>query len=256
MTIRSDPQAARASSSHWLHEARPGTGSERCRLVFFPPAGGSASAAWELADALPADWSVWGVQYPGRGPRLREPLAGSIREIAEACLPGLRTDASTTVLFGHSFGAFVAYDVAQLLQKQGLVVAGLLVAGVPAPNAWHAEPVSGLTDEALAASLVHLGGTSPDLAADDELLELVLPALRADLDLGRSYVDDYSEPLAAGIYGLTGQADQMMTIEMLLTWRHRTSRWLGYATGDGGHFFYLQERGLLADVLTRQWPTC
>jgi pyochelin biosynthesis protein PchC len=256
MTIGTAREPAPASSSQWLHEARPGAGADSYRLVFFPPAGGSASGAWELAAGVPEQWSVWGVQYPGRGPRLREPLAGSIREIAEACLPGLRGAAGTSVLFGHSFGAFVAYDVAQLLQEQGLVVAGLMVAGVPAPDVWQAEPVSELTDEVLVATLIRLGGTSPDLVADEEVLELVLPALRSDLDLGRGYVDDHRARLQAGIHGLGGRADQMMTADMLITWQGRTTRWLGHTLGDGDHFFYLQEHELLAEILTGQWPTC
>jgi surfactin synthase thioesterase subunit len=244
------PRPARASSSEWLHEARPGEGH---RLVFFPPAGGSASAAWEMAAGVPAGWSVWGVQYSGRGPRLREPMARSIREIAQGCLPDLCSAVGTTVLFGHSFGAFVAYDVAHLLQEGGLDVAGLVIAGVPAPSAFHGDP--DMSDEALVASLTELGGTAPDLAADEEMLDLVLPALRTDLTLGRAYVDDHNTPLRAGLLGLGGHADPMMTPEKLLTWQDRSERWLGYTIGAGGHFFYRQEPEMLTQILERLWPS-
>jgi surfactin synthase thioesterase subunit len=241
---------SRATSSDWLHEARPGSGR---RLVFFPPAGASASAAWDMAAGVPAGWSVWGVQYPGRGPRLREPMAGSIREIARGCLPDLRDAVGASVLFGHSFGAFIAYEVAHLLQAEGLGVAGLIVAGVPAPGALDPEP--DMSDAALVAALVELGGTAPDLAADPELLELVLPALRADLILGRVYADDHAAPLRAGLLGLGGRADPMMTVEKLLTWRPCSERWLGHVLGDGDHFFYRQQPEMLTDILEKLWPT-
>ncbi len=205
-----------------------------------------------MAAAAPSGWSVWGVQYPGRGPRLREPMAGSITEIAQGCLPDLRSAARTSVLFGHSFGAYVAYDVAHLLQEEGLSAAGLIVAGVPAPGALGSEP--DMSDAALAAALIELGGTAPDLAADEELLELVLPALRTDLTIGRDYVDDHTATLRTGLLVLGGRADPMMTSQKLLTWRALSEFWLGHTLCDGGHFFYQQQPEVLTDILEKLWP--
>lgn len=236
--------------SPWLHEVRAGTGG---RLVFFPPAGSSASAGWALLDAVPADWSLWSVQYPGRGPRLREPMAASVREIAEGCLPDLLDAAGRTVLFGHSFGAYTAYDTAQLLAARGRPAAGLLVAGISAPGMFSTM-LSELSDELLIASLRRQGGTAPELLGDDELMELVLPALRADLRLGGEYVDDHGRRLRIPTAGLGGRDDATLSPEQLRTWRHVTDRWLGDRIGAGDHFFYLKDGSLIGETLRRHWP--
>ncbi|WP_067460927.1 thioesterase II family protein [Actinomadura macra] len=240
------------SSTGWLHSVRDGGP----RLVFFPPAGASASAAWALDDVVPEEWALHGVQYPGRGPRLREPQAGSIRELARACLPHLREAAERTVLFGHSFGAFVAYDVAQLLEREGCPAAGLMVAGIAAPGTFLTTlSAQEATDTALVAVLRGASGTSAELVADEELMELVLPALRADLALGGDYADDHDHRLSTPIAGLGGRRDPAVATEALGTWSDHTERWLGCELTDGDHFFYLQDRSFLPAVLRRNWPT-
>lgn len=244
--------SAISAPSTWLQPIREGGGG---RFLFFPPAGGSASSALALAGAVPEEWSVWGVQYPGRGPRLREPCAGSIREIAEACLREVLAAPCPTLLFGHSFGAFVAYDTAQLLESRGRPAAGLLVSGTSAPGSPTTElDPDGLSDAGLVAALTRQGGTSPELLADEELMELVLPALRADLSLGRRYADDHGRRLATPVAGLGGRRDRALSERELRTWRRHTDAWLGHELGEGDHFFYLQDQTLLGGVVNRHWP--
>jgi len=239
-----------ASPSLWLHQIRDG----EAPFVFFPPAGGSASAAYGVVAAFAPEWSVWGVQYPARGPRLREAAPGSIRELAAACLPSIVDDAGRTVLFGHSFGAYVAYDVAQLLEGLGRPVAGLVVAGVPAPG----QPLPGLAAEdlaegALIAALRRQGGTASTLLDDEELMELVLPALRADLTLSREYVDDHGRRLTTPVAALGGRDDHVVTGAQLDSWAGVTDSWLGAELAGGHHFFYVDDPDLLARTVDRHW---
>jgi surfactin synthase thioesterase subunit len=239
-----------ASSTVWLHQIRDGN----TPFVFFPPAGSSASSAWALADVLAEDWALWSIQYPARGPRLREPPAASIGVMAAACLPSIMDDADRTVLFGHSFGAYVAYDVAQLLERAGRPAAGLIVAGIPAPGTSLAGlSPDDLTEGSLIAALSRQGGTAPDLLANEELMELVLPALRADLALSREYVDDHGYRLSTRVAGLGGRDDPVVTPEQLCTWRDVTESWLGYELADGDHFFYQQDPALVARIVRRHW---
>jgi surfactin synthase thioesterase subunit len=242
-------------SARWLHQLREANTPSGRRLVFFPPAGSNASAAWPLTEGVPAEWSVHGVQYPARGARLREAPAGSIREMAAACLPDLLPDAGRTVLFGHSFGALVAYDVAHLLADKGRPAAGLLVAGSSAPAVAVASmPEEGLSDEQLCAFLSRRGGTPSHLLADEELMQLTLPALRADLAIGRAYVDDHPGRLPTGIAAVSGQQDTAVTAQRLETWRELTGSWLGSERVAGDHFSWLRDPVLMAGVLNRHWP--
>lgn len=242
------------SSASLLQRVRRGRGARERRLIFFPPAGSSASSARSLSDALPEEWSLWSVQYPARGPRLREPAAMSIRDIAVDCLDAIAGAAERSLLYGHSFGAFVAYDVAQLLEEQGYAPAGLLVSGVSAPGmeASTGSPEN-LSNEELIASLGEQGGTTPDLLANEELMRLVLPALRSDLQLAHNYTDDHQRRLSTAILGIGGRADRLVTLEHVLTWRNTTEKWLGHDLGEGGHFYYLQDPSPLTRALEREW---
>jgi pyochelin biosynthesis protein PchC len=239
------------SSTLWLHRMRDGD----TPFVFFPPAGSSGSSGQALADALAGNWSAWSVQYPARGPRLREPPATSIRAIAEACLASIAEDARQAVLFGHSFGAYVAYDVAQLLEEAGCPAAGLVVAGIPAPG----TSLAGLSPDdlgkkSLVAALGRQGGTDPHLLADEELMDMILPALRADLTLSREYVDDHGRRMSTSVAGLGGRNDRVVTAEDLGSWQNVTDSWLGCEMADGDHFFYLQDPAPVAAIVNHHWP--
>jgi surfactin synthase thioesterase subunit len=241
----------------WLRRLRDADGVPEGRLVFFPPAGGNASAAAALAPAVPDTWSLWGVQYPARGPRLQEPQASSLRGMAHGCSSVLAEDALPAVLFGHSFGALVAYDVAQLLERRDRDPAGLLVAGSSAPGPASDQRAGGqageLTDATLIAFLRDRGGTAPDLLVDEELMQLVLPALRTDLTLARGYRDDHGRRLRAPVLALGGRGDLTVSKGQLEGWRHLTDSWLGLVRSKGGHFFHVQDTALISAVLREHW---
>ncbi|HEX5115470.1 MAG TPA: alpha/beta fold hydrolase [Pseudonocardiaceae bacterium] len=239
-------------SSPWLR--RLGDGGATGRLVFFPPAGGNASAAWPLTSAVPAGWSVYGVQYPGRGPRLLDEPSASIRVLAAACVPAIAPDHRRTVLFGHSFGATVAYEVAHLLEADGHPAAGLVVAGSSAPHRRHDwMPEGALDDDALLEFLRGRGGTPADLLANDELMRLALPALRVDLGMAQTYVDDHGGGLATPVAAVGGRRDPAVSEAELRSWSAVTGTWLGDVYSDGDHFFYVQDTELIGAVLRRNW---
>jgi surfactin synthase thioesterase subunit len=242
---------AAAVADAWILEIRAGAGP---RLVFFPPAGSSAPSGWALEPALPSGWSLLSVQYPARGSRLREPAAGSVNELSETCLPAL--DGGGAVLFGHSFGAYVAYDVAQLLEQRGTPAAGLIVSGMPAPGSvLRTMTDQELDDEALVASLARQQVTAPELLANEELMDLVLPVLRADLALARGYRDGHGRRLArTPVLAIAGQDDRLVTLDQLTAWRTVTDRWLGHELPPGEHFFYQQDPAGLARAVERHWP--
>jgi surfactin synthase thioesterase subunit len=240
------------ATNTWIHEVRAGTGP---RFVFFPPAGSSASSGWSLARAVPQSWSVLSVQYPARGPRLREPAARSVRELSHACLQALGPG-EPTLLFGHSFGAYVAYDLAQLMERRATPATGLIVSGMPAPGSVLRRMTSeDLSDGALIASLGRQGMTAAELLANEELMEMVLPVLRADLALARRYRDDHLQPLArTPVLALAGRQDRLVTPEQVIAWRAKTDRWLGHELPPGEHFYYLPDPAVLADAVDRYWP--
>ncbi|MEU5517314.1 amino acid adenylation domain-containing protein [Streptomyces griseoaurantiacus] len=147
-----------------LLELRPGTG--RRRLICVHPAGGTAFCYLPLADALPEDIGVFGIQAPGIEPG-EEPLPG-VEAMAEAYLD--LVDARPEeflVLCGLSYGGLIAHEMGRLLARAGhrrLSVVLLDTQATEDPAARAAiEPV---TYEEFTEKLVRFNGMYPGIEAD------------------------------------------------------------------------------------------
>src|ERR687890_549510 len=127
----------------WL--ARPkANANSRLRLFCFPYAGGGALAFRGWAAALPAWVEVCPVRLPGREGRIREAALTRVSALAEASaaalLPHLGVPFS---LYGHSMGAFVAFELARRLRRRhGLVPVRLFVSGCRAPHIRRKRPTT------------------------------------------------------------------------------------------------------------------
>ncbi|MFE9402162.1 thioesterase II family protein [Streptomyces sp. NPDC006530] len=225
-------------------------------LLLLPHAGGSAHAYTELAALFPSSVRVVAGQYPGRGPRMRDSLPERLEDLVEPltaavrrCLPG------PLVVFGHSLGAMVGWRLVRALEGAGRQVSGFVPASCLPPHL--ARPVVDTsrsigTDELL-AYLRRLGGLPEEVFDEPDLLELVLPILRADLALTADYArPGTEETIACPLLVLGGVADKAVPPTGLEQWADRTE----HARTDlrlltGGHFFYKEHLADVAAALTQ-----
>src|SRR5687767_2652850 len=123
-----------APESSWIVVPAP-VAAPRLRLVCFPSAGRGPSAYRTWPKALPADIEVCVAQLPGREARVREPARAALEPLMEAILPAVAPLADRPLaLFGHSFGAIVAFETARRLPATARLV-HLLLAGRRGPRA-------------------------------------------------------------------------------------------------------------------------
>ncbi|MFF4737821.1 thioesterase II family protein [Streptomyces sp. NPDC001262] len=239
--------------SPWLVTPKPNPAAPR-RLVCFPHAGGSASFYRTWAQHLdPAAVELQIVQYPGRESRIAEPLVGSMAELAPAVAEVLRAEAGReTVLFGHSMGAAVAYEVLRILEAQQmphvnrLCVSGRKLSGHPGEAS--ARPLS---DTELVASMNALGGTQTGVLDDPDLRAMVLPIIRNDYHLIDTYrPDPAAAPLTAEVVALTGDADPRVDAAQMKEWAGVTTGAFSVHVFPGGHFYLADHAAELARIAT------
>src|SRR6266516_5946572 len=108
---------ARPPQAHqWLWPARPPQPDDTL-VLFFPFAGGSAASFRGWAGRLPAGHVFVGVELPGRGRRAREPCSDSYEELLSGIMDELESFTQRRlVLFGHSMGAELAYELTLALE--------------------------------------------------------------------------------------------------------------------------------------------
>ncbi|MBT0772972.1 thioesterase [Kineosporia sp. J2-2] len=207
-------------------------------LVVLPHAGGSASRYRSLFALLAGEIEVLAVQYPGRQDRLGERPVTDLVLLAEQVAASLEPlNGRTVMVFGHSMGALVAFEVARIRQYQRQPVAALTVSARRAPGL-APEPLPDLDDEGLLAETRALGGTDERLLLDEELIDLYLPVLRADYLAVQAYRCDEGAAIDAPIMALSGASDPAAPPGDAAAWRQHTRGRFGMKVFPGGHFYF------------------
>jgi medium-chain acyl-[acyl-carrier-protein] hydrolase len=224
----------------------------RWRLVCFPYAGAGASVYFAWARYLgQRDIEVWNIQYPGRESRLSDPplreFSTMIRQLTDALRP-LEAMDIPLAFFGHSMGAVLAYETASALLRQNRPVpSGLFLSGRNAPSHRH-EPfrLHDLPPEELLDTVAKFGDLSEAILNEPELIELLMPALRADFAMLHNYQQSWDGEAAArlpclmSVFG--GDQDPWTHAEGLAAWRLFTDGQFNLSTYPGGHFFINDHR--------------
>ncbi|MGW0243047.1 thioesterase domain-containing protein [Micromonospora chalcea] len=208
------------------------------RLFCLPYAGAGASAFRRWASEFGESVDVTPVQLPGRENRITEDPRFSVAEVADAIAS--RADRPYAI-YGHSMGGRLGFDVVRELRRTGRPLPlRLYVGGARAPHVRTPGPFDGLSrasDDELLRRLGEGGGLPAELLDHPELVELLLPLLRADF--GR--VDDYrhvpGEPLPVPIVAFAGRTDRAVTRDQNAAWAEHTAAGFTLHELDGGHFF-------------------
>ncbi len=223
------------------------------RLFCLPCAGGGASTFHPWGQALPADIEVCAIQLPGRENRLSDPPLRDLGSLASALAAALIPDLQKPyALFGHSMGALLAFELVNCLQRvQSPLPVHLFAASAPAPHLRRLRPpLHSLGDGPLIAAMRSFEGLPEWLLNEPELLALVLPTLRADLEACDTYLPRPSPPLPCSITALGGIADATVRRFELAAWAYHTAQGFALRLFTGGHFFVAAQRDRVLDTIS------
>ncbi|SBT41373.1 thioesterase II family protein [Micromonospora narathiwatensis] len=212
------------------------------RLFCLPYAGGGASVFRRWQQGLGPDVEVLPVQLPGRENRITEDPRFDVADVAAA----IATRAEPPyAIYGHSMGGRVAFEVVRELCRTGAPLPlRLYVGGARAPHVTATGLFDGLSrvdDAELLRRLADGGGLPAELLNHPELVELLLPLLRADLGRVDGYRYVPGEPLPVPIVAFSGVRDRAVAREHSAAWAEHTAAGFTLHEIGGGHFFLLDQ---------------
>ncbi|WP_330324592.1 thioesterase II family protein [Streptomyces pseudovenezuelae] len=240
-------------SGTWIRRLRP-SGPGTAQVLCFPYAGGAANGYSGLAHALSPDVEVFAVQYPGRQDRFREAPAQDFQQIIEHVLgelPSHCDPGKPLALFGHSMGALLAFETGRCLQQtqSPFTPIHLFLSGRASPSLGRRPSDFLRSDATLVAELRRLGGADPQVLNDPEMLELIMPSIRADYRLLMQYSWDQGTLRDCPFTVLVGEEDPVVMVGEADQWRALTSGVTRTVPFSGGHFFLNQQAQQVAQVI-------
>lgn len=231
-------------SRRWMPLRTPAD-SDNLLLFCFPHAGAGASTYRSWLNTVPGV-AVVPLQPPGREARLREaphqrmePLVAELASVVSEAA-GDRPYA----MWGHSLGALVAFETQRELRRRGdAEPVHLVVSGCAAPHCRFDDgpPVMGMSPAELVAMLRRLGGTPEWLLADPELLEMIMPAIRADFAVKETYSYVAEPPLHTPLTVLSSMGDPRAADTVQARWQELTVGEFAKRTVLGGHFALFEQ---------------
>ncbi|MFC4375362.1 SDR family NAD(P)-dependent oxidoreductase [Nocardia halotolerans] len=233
----------------WIRTVVGRSNTASVRLFALPFVGGGASVFTPWPDYLPDSVETVGIQFPGREERLGDTpvsaLPEFVAELAEAMLPYLDR---TFVIYGHSMGGLLAYQLTKYLEQHyNEVPMKLVIGGWPAPT----------LVEKYVRGLAHIrDGFDLDSESDSRVLAVLrdnklldipvaeeasilhwMPSIRADLKMLGDYRFGNGYTLRAPISVLRGADDPVFDEDQMQGWGKLTSGGFALTTVPGGHLF-------------------
>ncbi|MFI6985630.1 thioesterase II family protein [Embleya sp. NPDC050154] len=213
---------------------------DRTALLCVPFAGAGPSFFHPWRAPAADRWRVLSVELPGRERRILETPYRNVVEAAENEIEGIVADlgeGARVVLFGHSLGAVLAYELVHLLSKRDVHVERLVVSGSPGPWTQRERRATGLPDEEFLARVEEFAGFRHEALDHPEMRELILPVLQADCEMHENYVPSVDEPVSVPICSLRGDSDGLVTAEEARQWRDATTGAFSYVEFPGDHMY-------------------
>lgn len=242
--------------SPWIKQLRP-VPNARVRLFCFPAAGANANSYLPWSVALPSFIEAFAIQLPGRGERFHEKPDVDMRGLVAELTHASRALRDRPFIFlGHSLGTLIAFELARTLRRNGeRLPMHFYAVAHRAPQIPETGPLAHqFPDQEFLERLRQLGGSGPEILAERELMELLLPTIRADFAMDETYSYTEEPPLTCPVTAWGGSEDAELSREDLALWQHQTASAFELQMFEGDHFFIHSQRKALIDAIEARLP--
>src|SRR5262245_48264798 len=229
---------ALASENQWIARLRRAV-QPRIRLFCFPYAGGGAATYRRWTELLPPEIEICLVQLPGRERRIHERPMTDMAGIAVLIADAMAQYCDRPfVLFGHSMGAGIAYETALALIRKDCAPLCVMPSARRAPHLPSRNPTRHLLpDDQFVEELKRLNGTPSGVLDSPQLMDLMLPILRADFQRADLYVSERPAKLPCPVVAFGGEEDVYVASAELDAWREVSAPEFNLRMLPGDHFF-------------------
>jgi acyl transferase domain-containing protein/NADPH:quinone reductase-like Zn-dependent oxidoreductase/surfactin synthase thioesterase subunit/SAM-dependent methyltransferase/NAD(P)-dependent dehydrogenase (short-subunit alcohol dehydrogenase family)/aryl carrier-like protein len=235
----------------------------RMRLFCLPYFAGGASVYNSWHESLEGGVEVCAIQYPGREERVGEtPFdyhLDLVKAIADAIDPLLNCPIA---FYSHSAGAGIGLELARYLRREkGIQPVKFIVGGWRSPHL--VSPFKFL--DAIRDDEVYMDKNIPNIInhlrsleipesvlQNRELIQEMLPALRADILLGKRYKYYEDEPLSCALTAIAGKDDSVFSPEQVKQWEKHTSGEFKFKIVNGSHLFCRDNKEELLELINEE----
>ena len=186
---------------------------------------------------------------------MREQCFTDLSQLVEATYYGIRDEFDKPfAFFGHSMGALLAFELARLLRRKGEnLPVHLFFSGHAGPRVPRDEsPRHELPREEFIAELRRMNGTPAEVLQNPELMDILLPLLRADFSVSETYIYEPEPPLTIPMTVFGGSDDKHISGEDFERWGEESEGPFTLQIMPGGHFFLHDQDAALAGAVRRE----
>lgn len=211
------------------------------RVICLPFAGAGASFFRTWQPLAPDSLGLVAVQLAGREERFADQARTDVASAVEDVLPTVLEQiegARRVALFGHSLGAVLAFELARRLEQTGgIPLARLFVSGSPGPRTPRENRATGLPDDAFLEQVQRFSGYTHPAFEHPEMRMMLLPMLRADVEMHENYRPAAEEPLTIPVTTLRGKDDELVDAGRIAQWAEESAAGFRSAELAGGHMY-------------------
>lgn len=225
----------------------------KVQLICLPFAGAGASFFNEWK-GLHESIEIHAVQLPGREKRFLEDPHVDVHRAADEVAESLKQESLRdvpTVIFGHSLGAVLAFEVTKRVEATELYpTLALAASGSPDPWTQRNSRASDLADDdAFIAKVSEFSGYAHEAFEDPMMRELLLPALRADVRMHEDYRPCSDDSLRVPVLTVRGNDDSLVARNQVECWSKATKSSVRHAELSGGHMYFVEQPRPLLDLI-------
>lgn len=213
----------------------------KMNLICFPFAGGFAEYYLPWRSHMPNELQLCPMQLPGRSYRFQESMYTNIQQLLAVMLPVIEAIIfdKPYIIFGHSMGGYIIYELCKTLQQLQLPLPKLLVvSSIPAPKFWMARKfLSELSEKEFSDFFFDLGGFHPELLKHEKFIQMQMLLLRNDILLCESCRYEKSANFPFPILALGGKEDEYVNSASITDWACESTADFQLEIFPGRHFY-------------------